>query len=257
MSTPDPIQRLTSLAQEQAQRAYVPYSEAQEAVVLLDAAGRWIPGVRVENASFSLAIPSLRNALTTAAALAFGPVVAVGCSRPLTLGDVLELADALGPAFEQIHPQVWAQGPVPPPTEVVSPFLDAPLIDQAEAGIALAREVAGRAVVPASNFPVGCVAVLADGRMVPGVNVERSDWGQILCAERNALGTLVSYGLGPAETLYVTCLRSDCSPCGSCRQVITELAPEARIWMPRADAAFSTTAAALLPERFTERMLRR
>lgn len=259
MPDSDALRPLTHLAVSLLSRAHVPYSNRPAAVVLFDAAGRWVPGVRVENASFSLSIPALRNALTTADALRFGPIAAVACSEPLKIADEIELRDAVGVPVERVSLAVWSTGgPLPSPaTEPVSPFLDARPIADPAAGVALATDVAARAVVPASNFPVGCVAQLADGRLVPGVNVERTDWQHILCAERNALGTLVSYGLGTAETLFVTCLRHDCSPCGACRQVITELAPEARIWMPRNGSPFPTTAEALLPERFTERMLPR
>lgn len=238
--------------------AHAPYSRRPGAVVLFDAAGRWIPGVRVENGSYGLTIPALRNALTTAAALRLGPVVALATTQPLTEGEEIELRQALGEGLQPRGEGVWCRDDVlPVPGPRVSPFLDQPPLASPEAGIALARQVAEGAVVPESDFRVGCVAELGDGRLVPGVNVERADWSHILCAERNALGTIVSYGLPPAEALYVACLPCDCSPCGACRQVITELAPEARIWMPRNGSPLISTAAALLPERFTGEALSR
>ncbi len=258
MPAPPATEPLLDVARALLSRSYAPYSGASAAVALFSAEGVWVPGVRVENASFSLTLPALRNALTTAAALGAAPTVAVASTAPLTPGEEVELRAALGAEFAEVAPGVWSAGPaLPAPAGPHPPFLDAAPPADAAAGIALARQVAGRAHVPHSDFRVGCVAALPDGRLVPGVNVEPPDWSHIVCAERNALGTLVSYGLGSAATLYLACLPCDCSPCGACRQVITELAPEARLWMPRAGTPFAAQAADLLPERFTGQTLRR
>ncbi len=231
-------------------RAYVPYSGFARAVAVFDATGAWVPGVTVENASFSLSIPALRNALTTAQALGLGPVVAVSTAHPFTAVEVAELHEATGATLAQRSPLLWsAQKAFPTPRKLFSPFIDG-AIATPEDGLRQARSVAGRALVPESDFHVGCVAVLPDGRLVPGVNVERAAWSHILCAERNVLGTLVSYGLPAATTLYVVCARGACSPCGACRQVLTELAPEAKIWMTRDSTPLVSTAAALLPDHF-------
>ncbi len=232
-------------------RAHVPYSGAPRAVVLVDAGGRWLPGVRVENASFSLTIGALRNALTTAVATGFGPPVAALATAPFTPEEALALEEAC-PHLGLRGADLWqADAVLPAPAGVWSPFLDAPPPATPADGIALAARIAQRAVVPASDFRVGCVVALADGRLVPGVNVETRDWVQTLCAERNALSTLVSYGLGPAHDLFLACLACDCSPCGACRQVITELAPEGRTWMGRSGTPVSLTPEALLPDRFS------
>lgn len=258
MSNPAHTTPLVQVAHALLERSHVPYSGRPAAVVLFDAAGRWVPGVRVENASFSLTIPALRNALTTAATLPFGPTTSVATTQALTAGEVVELKAALGSDFGPVSDHVWSNGAVlPEPGDALSPFLDvAPVHDPSE-GIALARRIAERAVVPESDFRVGCVAALAGGRLVPGVNVEGADWSHILCAERNVLGTLVSYELGAPETLFLTCLRADCSPCGACRQVLTELAPETRIWMPHRGIPIAFTPADLLPEHFTGHAVRR
>ncbi len=248
------LQSLDTLAQAARSvlsRAHVPYSGQVQAVAVMDESGRWVPGVRVENASFSLTIPALRNALTTAVALELGPIVAVAAAHPLSEADRVELHDATGGTLHERAPGLWsADGSLPTPTAApASPFLPDAIASH-EDGLQLAGKIAERALVPQSNFPVGCVAVLADGRAVPGVNVERSAWPDILCAERNVLGTLVSYGLGNAVSLYVVCLRGACSPCGACRQVLAELAPEGDIWMLRDTLPLVSTTAALLPDAF-------
>ena len=130
--------------------------------------------------------------------------------------------------------------------------LDAPLPETPKAGIALAREVASRAHTPESAFPVGCVLLTHEGRLLPGVNVEHNDWSRILCAERNALGTAVSWGQTQAQAAYLACLKDPTgSPCGACRQLLAELAPDATVWMDRGEASpEATTPARLLPGAF-------
>jgi homotetrameric cytidine deaminase len=105
-------------------------------------------------------------------------------------------------------------------------------------GIERARDVAARAYVPASEFPVGAILETTDGRLVPGVNVEHPDWSRILCAERNAVGTAYAYGKRSARRLFLTCANDpEGTPCGACRQVLAELTPEAALWMDRHDDA--------------------
>jgi homotetrameric cytidine deaminase len=122
-----------------------------------------------------------------------------------------------------------------------------------ESSIAAARTAAQGAWVPESDFPVGCVLVAADGRALPGVNVEHPDWTSILCAERNAIGTAVTFGVDALHALYLTCLRDPfATPCGACRQVLIELAPDLVIWMDRGKKdPERSTSRDLLPNAFT------
>lgn len=231
---PDPFAALQEIAQSYAARAHVPYSGQPEAAVALLADGAWVPGVRVESASFSLTLPAALNAVSTAVAAGRQDVVAVVSTRAWQAEDLAYLAALPGGALTaRAAHAAAAEGPLPALTHRLDPFLPARLPLTAEAGIALAQEVAGRAYVPASAFRVGCVAV-AGGVAVPGVNVEHRDWARILCAERNALGTALTWGLPPAEHLFLSC-PSDPSgtPCGACRQWLAELTPEAMLWMDR------------------------
>ncbi len=88
--------------------------------------------------------------------------------------------------------------------------------------------------------------------------MEHEDWTRILCAERNALGTAISYGLTGLHTMYLTCLCDpQGTPCGACRQLLTEQAPALVLWMDRGDAPpASATPEALLPGFFSGRTLR-
>ena len=236
-SFPEQIDRLRTLARSAADHAHVPYSKRNEAAVILLADGSWVPGVRVESASFSLLIPSLMNALTTAYALCRKDVIAAVQSRPFSQSDLLYLQTISESGYHTMFSDVivsqnlteWS-----PVKHRLNPFLgqSAPL--SPDIGIALARQTAAHAVVPESHFPVGCIMETGDGKIVPGANIEHPDWTRILCAERNALGTVLSYGITDVTKVYLSCLNDRSgTPCGACRQLLTELAPGSRLWMDR------------------------
>lgn len=76
---------------------------------------------------------------------------------------------------------------------------------------------------PYSNFPVGCAALVDDGRIVSGCNVENASYGLTLCAECNMLGELFATGGG--KLVAFICLNKDeeiIMPCGRCRQLLNE-----------------------------------
>ena len=79
---------------------------------------------------------------------------------------------------------------------------------------------------PYSNFKVGASLLLDDNTIVSGTNVENSSYGLACCAERNALFTAVGMGYKNENIkalLVVANTDGPCSPCGACRQVISEL----------------------------------
>ncbi len=249
---------LRSRAREWRERAHVPFSETPTAAVLLLADGTWVPGVRVESASYSLTLPALLNAYTTAVAAGrSADVAAVVLSRPFRREEGLYVEELPHGPFEARAADAWIRGTagkdgtLPPPADRLDPFVDDALDDHAD-GIAHARRLTERAHVPSSNFPVGALLGVKDGRLVPGVNVEHPDWARILCAERNALGTAQSYDAGPARRLFLTCSADPTgTPCGACRQLLAELAPKADLWMDRhADPPEHTTVSTLLPGSF-------
>ncbi len=251
---------LRMLARSVAERSYTPYSHRPTGVVLLLSDGQWAPGVRVESASFSLTIPALVNAFTTAVAAGRPDVEAVVQSRPFSAGERAFMAHPPVGAFDLVAEDAFVIREVAKLSEdygPLAPFLDAAPPESPEVGVRLAHEVAGRAFIPASHFPVGCVLELGDGRLIPGVNVEHPDWSRILCAERNALGTAVSYGLPDLRNMYLSCPKDpQGSPCGACRQLLVEQAPELSVWMDRGEALPEVAAPnGLLPGSFTGRAL--
>lgn len=86
-----------------------------------------------------------------------------------------------------------------------------------------ARQVSRRAYVPYSHFPVGAAAVVDDGRVVTGCNVENAGYGVTLCAECGLVSSLVSGGGG--RLTHFVCVNGDgdvIMPCGRCRQLLFE-----------------------------------
>jgi cytidine deaminase len=94
-----------------------------------------------------------------------------------------------------------------------------------EALIAAAREAAAGAYAPYSNFPVGAALAFADGTIVTGANVENASYGLGLCAETVAAAKAMSGGIrGGLVAVAVVGPGAAITPCGRCRQVLSELA---------------------------------
>jgi cytidine deaminase len=84
------------------------------------------------------------------------------------------------------------------------------------------------AYAPYSRFQVGA-AVFGEGREFLGVNVENASFGLTICAERNAVAHAVTSGVQRLTAVAVcTSVSPPSSPCGSCRQVLAELADDPR-----------------------------
>jgi cytidine deaminase len=80
-----------------------------------------------------------------------------------------------------------------------------------------------RAYVPYSHFPVGVAALVEDGRIVTGCNVENASYGLTLCAECGLVSSLVATGGG--RLVAFTCVDingNPLMPCGRCRQLLQE-----------------------------------
>jgi cytidine deaminase len=88
---------------------------------------------------------------------------------------------------------------------------------------AAAREAMTRAYAPYSQFPVGCAALVDDGRVVVGCNVENASYGVGLCAECGLVSALAASGGG--RLVAFACVDghgSTLMPCGRCRQLLWE-----------------------------------
>jgi cytidine deaminase len=87
---------------------------------------------------------------------------------------------------------------------------------------AAAREAQSHAYVPYSKFRVGAAALVDDGRIISGCNIENASYGLTLCAECALLGQLHMGGGG--RLVAVVCVGNDThvTPCGRCRQLLWE-----------------------------------
>ena len=86
-----------------------------------------------------------------------------------------------------------------------------------------ARAAATRAYAPYSNFPVGAAALVDDGRVVSGCNVENASYGVGLCAECGLVSSLAATGGGRLVAFAcVNGLGEPLMPCGRCRQLLME-----------------------------------
>jgi len=86
-----------------------------------------------------------------------------------------------------------------------------------------AVEAMSHAYVPYSKFPVGAAALVDDGRVISGCNVENASYGLTLCAECALVSTLAMTGGG--QLVAFTCVDGNGNtlmPCGRCRQLLYE-----------------------------------
>ena len=107
-------------------------------------------------------------------------------------------------------------------------------MDEATKGrlIESAREAAHHSYAPYSRFRVGAALLTADGTVFRGVNVENRSYGLGICAERSAIVSAVTTGHSAFTAIAVYSPDADypISPCGACRQVMSEfMEPDAEI----------------------------
>ena len=115
---------------------------------------------------------------------------------------------------------------------------------------------------PYSHFAVGAALLTKDGKVFLGSNIENSSYPLCMCAERNAIynAMMNGYKKGDFVALALTADTDEpCSPCGACRQVISELLPEdAPIYMANLKGDVKETCPKeLIPFAFSEKDLKK
>jgi cytidine deaminase len=129
-----------------------------------------------------------------------------------------------------------------------------------DALLAAARAARARAYAPYSRYHVGAAVLTKSGRIFAGCNVENATYGATMCAERNAIGAMVAAGeREPVACVVVTAGPTPGTPCGICRQVLSEFAADMAITLvaedrhegrPRTLAKAEERLAVLLPKAF-------
>ena len=96
--------------------------------------------------------------------------------------------------------------------------------------VAAATEARGRAFAPYSKFRVGAALLAEDGTVFTGCNVESASYGLTICAERVALVKGISEGRTRFTAVAVVADTERLTPpCGACRQLLWEFAPDATV----------------------------
>ena len=114
------------------------------------------------------------------------------------------------------------------------------------------------AYAPYSRFRVCAALRTLGGEIVTGCNVENAAYGEALCAERVAVAAAVAQGLKEFDEIAIASESDDPSPpCGSCRQTMSEFAPELKVTSYARNGKNATWRLTdLLPEAFALNHLR-
>jgi cytidine deaminase len=125
--------------------------------------------------------------------------------------------------------------------------------------VAAARAARDRAFAPYSHFRVGAALQTPDGTIITGCNVENASYGLTICAERVAVVKALSEGHRAFTRLVVvTDTDAPTSPCGACRQVLWEFAPDLEVILANLNSITAVTdLRTLLPLAFNSHLLRR
>ncbi len=114
-----------------------------------------------------------------------------------------------------------------------------------------AMSIREKAYAPYSNYRVGASLLTESGDIFDGVNVENAVYSMTVCAERNAVFQAVTHGQKTFQAIAVATDNGG-SPCGACRQVMTEFGPDMLVIMldAKGEIVLETTARELLPDAF-------
>ncbi len=115
----------------------------------------------------------------------------------------------------------------------------------------IARNACAQSYSPYSKFRVGAALLCEDGSVVTGTNVENRSYGLTICAERSAIVSAIAMGKRRFKALVIATpdAHYPVSPCGACRQVISEFMPAtAPVIFGNSETSFvSSTVGELLP----------
>ena len=110
-----------------------------------------------------------------------------------------------------------------------------------------ARSAMAFSYSPYSNFKVGAALLCSSGKIYTGCNIENASFGATNCAERTAIFKAVSEGEKEFEVIAISSSGdSPAPPCGICRQVLSEFAPQIKILLVTEEQIIETA----LPEIF-------
>lgn len=120
-----------------------------------------------------------------------------------------------------------------------------------DALIQQAKAVAQHAYAPYSGFKVGAAIQTASGAIFVGCNVENASYPAGVCAERGAIAAMVAQGhTDPVTVAVFTDTDAPNTPCGMCRQALSEFAKELLVLCAAREEVRRFTIGELLPHSF-------
>ena len=125
---------------------------------------------------------------------------------------------------------------------------------EVDALVSCAMQAREKAYAPYSGFSVGAAVLTGSGEIYTGCNIENASYGATCCAERVALFKAISQGESEILMIAVVAEGEEAvPPCGICRQVMIELAPQAVVVMSNLEGKRERwTVQELLPNAFAK-----
>lgn len=119
--------------------------------------------------------------------------------------------------------------------------------------IEIAEQQLEYSYAPYSDFKVGAALLSKDGKVYTGCNIENASYGASNCAERTAVFKAVSEGCKEFSAIAIVSSADILTyPCGICRQVLAQFAPDIKIILKGKNEGIKTfTLSELLPYSFT------
>ena len=139
-----------------------------------------------------------------------------------------------------------------PGTQAVKKLSKSQVSDLIEAAIAVSK----KAYKPYSHYPVGAAVLCGDGSIVAGANIENSSYPAGICAERSAFSAAVSMGHKNILAVAVFSPKGDISPCGICRQFISEFGEDVLVLFMWEGSWRTLPISKMLPYAFSKRNLK-
>ena len=121
-----------------------------------------------------------------------------------------------------------------------------------------AKQASENSYSPYSKFKVGAAVLCENNKVFCGTNVENASYGLSMCAERVAVFTAVANGCKKIKAVAIYSKKGDVTPCGACRQVISEFSKTADIvYNTKGDSFKTVKISSLLPKSFDVKTLKK
>lgn len=121
----------------------------------------------------------------------------------------------------------------------------------------IAKDFSKNSYSPYSKFKVGAAVLCEDGKVFGGTNVENVSYGLSMCAERVALFSAIANGAKKIKAVAIYTSKGDTTPCGACRQVITEFSNNVDIiYNTKSNTIKIERISSLLPKSFNKKSIK-